>query len=138
VTPPAARFDHLLRLTDDTGLLEHARGAIPRRGNAYCVDDAARGLLVVSREPDPSPALARAGECYLALLAHAQSGDGPCHNRLGYDRRWADAPGTGDWWGRSLWALGTATARDFYQLDRLWSDADRWEWSAPDARASGQ
>lgn len=111
MTLAAVRFDHLLRLTDDTGLLEHARGAVARRGNAYCVDDAARGLLVVSREPDPSPALARAGECYLALLAFAQAGDGQSHNRLRYDRRWGDTPGTGDWWGRSLWGLGTAAAR---------------------------
>ena len=29
-------------------------------------------------------------------------------------------------------------ARDFYQLDRLWSDAERWEWPAPEARASGE
>lgn len=29
-------------------------------------------------------------------------------------------------------------ARDFYQLDRLWSDAERWDWDAPGARASGE
>lgn len=28
-------------------------------------------------------------------------------------------------------------ARDFYQLDRLWSDAARWEWDADAALASG-
>lgn len=28
-------------------------------------------------------------------------------------------------------------AREFYQLDRLWSDADRWEWESPEARAAG-
>jgi ribosome-associated protein len=26
-------------------------------------------------------------------------------------------------------------ARDFYQLDRLWSDAERWEWDADEALA---
>jgi ribosome-associated protein len=26
-------------------------------------------------------------------------------------------------------------ARDFYQLDRLWSDAERWEWVADEALA---
>jgi ribosome-associated protein len=29
-------------------------------------------------------------------------------------------------------------ARDFYQLDRLWSDAERWDWEVPEARASGE
>lgn len=27
-------------------------------------------------------------------------------------------------------------AREFYQLDQLWSDADRWEWDEPGVRAA--
>jgi hypothetical protein len=106
----AISFAHLLRMSDDTGLLEHARGAIPRRWCGYCVDDVARGLVVVSREEDPSPEVARLGECYLAFLSHALAPDGTCHNRFSYDRRWEDEPGNGDWWGRALWGLGTAAA----------------------------
>ena len=53
----------------------------------------------------------RLAERYLAFLTHAQDADGAFHNRLGYDRRWADEPGLGDWWGRALWGLGTAAAR---------------------------
>ncbi len=104
-------FAHLIRLTDDTGLFEHARHAIARRQHGYCTDDVARGLVVVSREPDPSPDLVRLAECYLTFLTHAQDGDGAFHNRLGHDRRWTDEPGLGDWWGRALWGLGTAAAR---------------------------
>lgn len=29
-------------------------------------------------------------------------------------------------------------AREFYQLDRLWSDAEIWEWDRPEARAAGE
>ena len=108
----APNFAHLIRLTDDTGLFEHARHAIVRRQHGYCTDDVARGLVVVSREPKPSAALVRLAECYLTFLTHAQDGDGSFHNRLGYDRRWTDAPGLGDWWGRALWGLGTAAARN--------------------------
>lgn len=108
---PPAPFTHLTRLTDDTGLLEHARHAVARRAHGYCTDDVARGLLVVSREPDPSPALLRLAGIYLAFLTHAQDNSGAFHNRLSYDRRWTDEPGTGDWWGRALWGLGTAVAR---------------------------
>jgi hypothetical protein len=104
-------FTHLLRMSDDTGVFEHARGAVPRREHGYCVDDVARALLVISRETDPEPAVAALGERCLAFLAHAQSVDGAFHNRLGYDRTWKDAPGTGDWWGRALWGLGTAAVR---------------------------
>jgi hypothetical protein len=104
-------FDHLLRLSDDVGLLEHARGAIPRREHGYCTDDVARGLVVLGREPDPPARLRRLVERYLQFVAHAQSDTGAVRNRLGYDRRWQDTPGTGDWWGRALWGLGTVAAR---------------------------
>jgi len=107
---PELSFAHLLRLSDDTGVLEHARGALPRRNHGYCVDDVSRALLVISREAAPPPELARLGERCLAFLAHAQSPDGRFHNRVGYDRRFEDEPGTGDWWGRALWGLGTAAA----------------------------
>ncbi|WP_326563229.1 glycosyltransferase [Micromonospora sp. NBC_01796] len=108
---PAPSFAHLSRLTDDTGLFEHARHAIARREHGYCTDDVARGLVVASREPDPPATVLGLAECYLAFLTHAQGDDGAFHNRLGYDRRWADEPGVGDWWGRALWGLGTAATR---------------------------
>jgi hypothetical protein len=114
-------FDHLLRLSDDTGLMEHALGAIPRRWCGYCVDDVARGLVVVSREDDPAPEVARAGERYLSFVSDALAPDGRCHNRLSYDRRWEDEASDGDWWGRALWGLGTAAA------------AHRDEWMRRDA-----
>jgi hypothetical protein len=108
---PAPTFDHLRRMSDDTGLLQHARGAIPRREHGYCLDDVARGMVVLGREPNPPVELRRLLECYLAFTTQAQSGTGAFRNRLGYDRRWQDAPATGDWWGRALWGLGTVAAR---------------------------
>jgi hypothetical protein len=108
---PAPRFAHLARLTDDTGLFEHARHAIARRRHGYCTDDVARGLVVTSREPNPPASVLRLAECYLTFLTHAQDDSGAFHNRLAHDRRWTDEPGLGDWWGRALWGLGTAAAR---------------------------
>lgn len=29
-------------------------------------------------------------------------------------------------------------AREFYQLDRLWSDAESWDWGRPEVRAAGE
>jgi hypothetical protein len=108
---PRPSFAHLARLTDDTGLLEHARHAVPRREHGYCTDDVARALVVVTREPDPAPPLLRLAEVYLGFLTHAQDAGGAFRNRLSYDRRWTDEPALGDWWGRALWGLGTAAAR---------------------------
>jgi hypothetical protein len=109
VTGPS--FAHLIRLSDDTGLHEHADGPLPRREHGYCLDDVARGLVVLCREPELSADLVVLVERYLAFIAHAQSEDGRFHNRLGSGRGWQDEPGLGDWWGRALWGLGTASAR---------------------------
>lgn len=104
-------YAHLERLSDDIGIFEHAEGSIPRRHHGYCVDDVARALVVVTREPDPSPVLRDLASRYLAFLASAQAPDGRCHNRLGIDRRWEDRPSVEDCWGRALWGLGTAAVR---------------------------
>lgn len=116
---PAPSFVHLSRLTDDVGLLEHSRYAIARREHGYCTDDVARGLVVTSREPEPTTELQRLSGCYLTFLIHAQDKTGTFHNRFGYDRRWADEAGLGDWWGRALWGLGTAAAGNSAEWIRI-------------------
>jgi hypothetical protein len=108
---PAAPFRHLQRLTDTIGVIERAYGIVPRYGNGYRIDDVARGLVVVCREPSPSAELITLGRRYLYFLTQAQAADGKFRGRLGDDRRWRDKPEAQDAWGRSLWALGTAAAR---------------------------
>ena len=95
-------FDHLERLTDDRGLFEHALHTAPRREHGYCVDDAARGLVVVCHEPEPAPAARRLARCYLAFVLDALDPAGACHNRMAVDGQWRDEAGVGDWWGRAL------------------------------------
>ena len=106
-------------MTDEVGLLEHAEGIVPRYEHGYCLDDVARGLVVLSRDvqTDSSPSapggpdLDRLAERYVDFPPQAQAPDGRFHNRMGLDRRWQDEPGLGDWWGRALWGLGTAALR---------------------------
>ena len=43
---PGWRLDHLLRMTDSAGLLQHARSTIPHFVEGYCTDDNARALLL--------------------------------------------------------------------------------------------
>lgn len=112
MTPPTFSFAHLRRLTDDKGLFEHALGIVARRDCGYCVDDVARALVVVSREPALSddPELQGLDDVYLSFLLAAQADDGRFRNRLGLDRRWQDQPTVEDCWGRALWGLGTVVA----------------------------
>src|SRR5260370_12247761 len=43
---PAIKLDHLLRMTDATGLLEHAVFVVPNYPEGYSTDDNARALIV--------------------------------------------------------------------------------------------
>ena len=44
---PRVRLDHLYRLTDDTGILEHAQFSVPQYDQGYTADDNARALILV-------------------------------------------------------------------------------------------
>ncbi len=107
---PRLKLDHLFRLTDDTGILQHSLYSVPRATFGYCVDDNARALLVALRLYSHwriGPALALAYR-YLAFMEQAQREDGRFHNFMGYDRRWLDDVASEDAMGRALWALGYA------------------------------
>ncbi|HEX3465826.1 MAG TPA: hypothetical protein VHS78_17395 [Candidatus Elarobacter sp.] len=104
-------LDHLLAMTDDVGILQHAVIDVPNRSCGYCTDDAGRALIVAcgvaSRRGNEADG-ARLVTTYLAYLHDAQQPDGWFHNFMGYDRRWQDRYGTQDAVGRAIWGLGYA------------------------------
>jgi hypothetical protein len=108
---PDVPFRHLRRLTDNIGPLQHAEGVVPLYADGYSVDDVARGLLLICREPSPSQELVVLGRRYLYFLTQAQVLGGKFRSHLGHDRQWHGQPGTEKGWGCSLWALGTAASR---------------------------
>ncbi|GAC1540243.1 MAG: glycosyl transferase [Candidatus Velthaea sp.] len=102
-------LDHLVAMTDDVGMVQHATHDIPNRSTGYCTDDIARGLIVAveaaGREATEAVAT-RLVSVYLSYLHDAQMTDGWFHNFMGYDRTWQDTRGTPDSFGRALWGLG--------------------------------
>jgi hypothetical protein len=104
---PAPRFDHLRRMTGQSGLWEHARYTTPRTEHGYCTDDNARALIVISRQPDPSSDLLELARTYLQFLEDAALAPGGFHNRRRADGSWADTIGSDDSQGRSIWSLGS-------------------------------
>ena len=104
-------YSHLRTLTDEQGVFEHALFDVPRPEHGYCVDDAARALLVSVRERARTPALDQVGSVCLRFVESALDPSGSSRNRMDITGRWTDEPSLGDWWGRSLWGLGTAAAR---------------------------
>ena len=107
---PDPSFAHLDALTDDRGLFEHALFDVARREHGYCVDDAARGLIVTVREAVQTPVTERLARTCFAFVSDAVATDGRIRNRMSTHGRWVDSPGLGDWWGRALWALGVTAS----------------------------
>ncbi len=105
----APNFQHLHRLSDERALFEHALLATPRSEHGYCVDDVARALVVVCREPRPAPNVSGLTRRYLDFVLSAVHPAGTSHNRMAVDGAWSDEPGLGDWWGRAVWGLGVAS-----------------------------
>ncbi len=104
-TPP---LDHLERLTTSIGMYEHALFHEPKPEHGYCVDDVARGLVFLCREPKLSPRAEKMLDLYLNFTLAAITEDGACHNRMDDKGHWTDEAGRGDWWGRACWGLGFA------------------------------
>jgi hypothetical protein len=110
---PELRLDHLRRMTDDTGVIQHATYSVPLRDSGYCVDDNARALIVALHEErlHSSPETSRLVMTYLSYLQHAQRRDGTFDNFMRYDRTKLESEGcSDDCLGRALWSLG-ATIR---------------------------
>lgn len=101
-------YRHLSDLTDHQGLFEHALLDKPRVEHGYCVDDVARAMVVVLREPAPDEELRRLLEVYLRFVTAAVRPDGQVHNRMSVLGDWTDEASDGDWWGRAIWSLGHA------------------------------
>ena len=140
---PEPTFTHLRRLTDATGVFEHAEGTTVRREHGYCLDDVARALVVVCREiPSPTPQDDLVAP-YLSFVLAAQACDGRFRNRRGADWSWRGAPCVDDCWGRGLWGLGATVASDAPPRMRSMALAGfergaRWhsEWSRATAFAT--
>ena len=100
-------LDHLDRMTDSTGLIQHAIYSVPRRDSGYTTDDNARALRLCARlwreEPDERM-LTRIAK-YLSFLEHARCPVRGFHNFLSYQRDWLDATGCGDCQGQAVRAL---------------------------------
>jgi hypothetical protein len=100
-------LEHLDRMTDSTGLVQHAIYSIPRRESGYTTDDNARALRLVVRlwGRQPSDGLLGRVAGYLSFVEHARSPGRGFHNFLSYQRHWLDAEGTGDCQGQAVRAL---------------------------------
>src|SRR5271156_681326 len=113
---PPINLDHLSRMTDQTGIVEHAIFTVPNYPEGYSTDDNARALIVAifleelgSGIPAGSSGLAAR---YLAFLWLAfDPTTKRFRNCLSYERQWQEPEGSEDSHGRALWGLGTVLGK---------------------------
>lgn len=110
---PEVKLDYLARLTDDTGIIQHAAYGVPDRRFGYSTDDAARALIVALTHYElvGDELSLELIDRYLSFLQGQQLLDGHFHNFLSYSRQPVDERGSEDTLGRALWGLGEAVAR---------------------------
>lgn len=105
---PDFSLNHVLRLTDSTGIVQHAKYGIPNLKEGYCLDDNARALLMITmayrqlKLPDTLKLL----PIYLSFVHYMQTDGGHFRNFLHFNRSYLDEIGSEDSFGRNMWALG--------------------------------
>ncbi|MCJ7728477.1 MAG: hypothetical protein MUO27_01130 [Sedimentisphaerales bacterium] len=115
---PEPSLEHLKRLTDDTGLFQHAKFTIPLRQEGYTTDDNVRALIVTTqyyalyRDMEALRLLDR----YLAFVLHSHNDDGTVRNFMNFDRTWHKAEPVHDALGRVIWAFGAVLAQPPSQI----------------------
>ncbi|MBI5282165.1 MAG: glycosyltransferase family 4 protein [Candidatus Solibacter usitatus] len=116
---PELKLNHLARMTDSTGIFQHAIFDVPNFSEGYCTDDNARAFILavllgeLGEEPDRARTMATT--C-AAFLQHAfDAGTKRFHNHMSFDRRWLDDQGSEDSHGRALWALGVGVGRALHR-----------------------
>jgi glycosyltransferase involved in cell wall biosynthesis len=114
---PPLRLDHVMRMSDSTGIYQHAIFNVPNFHEGYCTDDNARAFILcnlleeLGGQPPPQ-SLDHLSTSYLAFLAAALNYDtGRFRNFMSHGRQWLEEAGSEDSHGRALWAAGSGAGR---------------------------
>lgn len=122
---PALKLDHLFRMTDSTGVFQHATYSVPNFAEGYCTDDNARALIMtilLEELGEESTRVRSLATTYAAFLNYAFNSESRrFRNFMSFDRQWIEKAGSEDSHGRSLWALGTCVGRSRRRSFQLWA-----------------
>ena len=105
---PEFSMKHIKRLTDFTGIIQHANYAIPNFKEGYTLCDNSRALLLglmAYRIKKDTSAL-KLCSTYLSYIDYMQNSDGNFRNFLSFNREYLDEVGSEDSFGRTIWAIG--------------------------------
>src|SRR5260370_105283 len=116
---PTMKLSHLSRMTDSTGVFQHAVLSVPNFSEGYCTDDNARAFILavllgeLGEDPESVRTLATTAG---AFLHHAfDLKKKRFHNHLSFERHWLDEQGSDDCQGRELCARRTGVGRSSFR-----------------------
>jgi len=113
---PPLRLDHIIRMSDGTGIFQHAIFNVPNFHEGYCTDDNARAYILSVQLDElggrsVGENLEIQSNCYLAFLAAALDyTSGRFRNFMSHGRQWLEDAGSEDSHARALWALGIGSS----------------------------
>ncbi|MGA8264692.1 MAG: glycosyltransferase family 4 protein [Ignavibacteriaceae bacterium] len=110
---PLLKLDHLFRMTDYTGMFQHALFTVPNYSHGYTTDDNARALLVCALLDELGyNEEAKLSSRYLAFLGYAfNEQNRRFRNFMDFQQNWLEKKGSDDSHGRALWSLGCVLNR---------------------------
>ena len=112
---PKMKLSHLSRMTDSTGVFQHAIFSVPNFSEGYCTDDNARAFILavlLGELGEDAEHVRTLATTSAAFLHHAFDLETKrFHNHMSFDRHWLDEQGSEDCQGRALWALGMGVGR---------------------------
>ncbi len=118
---PPLKLDHVIRMSDGTGIFQHAIFNVPNFHEGYCTDDNARAFILCNMLDEPGD-LDRRATSYLAFLAAALDYEtGRFRNFMSHGRQWLEDAGSEDSHARALWAVGVGAGRSRNPGHRLLS-----------------
>lgn len=114
---PPLRLDHVVRMSDSTGIFQHAIFNVPNFHEGYCTDDNARAFILCNMldelgDQPPAENLGKLATSYLAFLAAALDyRSGRFRNFMSHGHQWLEEAGSEDSHARALWAAGIGAGR---------------------------
>lgn len=121
---PPVRLEHITRMTDATGIFQHAIYNVPNYHEGYCTDDNARAFILCnfleeSAMPPPKENVDLLATRYIAFLAAAyDETSGRFRNFMNHSRQWLETFGSEDSHGRALWSVGSGSSRSINEGHR--------------------
>ncbi|HHV61312.1 MAG TPA: glycosyltransferase [Firmicutes bacterium] len=121
---PKLNLDHLFRLTDCTGIIQHSVFSIPDYQSGYTTDDNARALRAALQLYDltSDTRMLELAVKYMGFLAYTQDERGKWRNFVGYTREFLEEEGSEDSFGRAIhactYAARTRAHEGIAQLSR--------------------